>query len=919
MASRKSYELWFSVNGKEVASQMQAIDKSLRETGSEYKLLKTNLENGFSTEKWSRAKTILTQAISDAEKKAALLTERLRELESSGEYGDDTAEVIRQLKREITATENEAQRARDRLKEIDTLRMDQIKSTLSQVSSALDSVGKNLTLGVTAPLVAAGTASFKMASDMEEAINKVDVSFGDAAETVHAFSNETLTTYGIAKSTALDMAGYFGDMATSMGFSREQAAEMSKQLVGLAGDLASFKNISLSEAQTALAAIFTGETESLKQLGIVMTETNLEAYAMAQGIETSTQSMDQAQKTALRMQYVLDNTKNAQGDFARTSDSSANQLRILTESLKELAAIAGQELIPIITPIIQKLNSIIQSIGQLDEGTKEIITKVAVFAASFGPLLSVSGKMTGVVTTLITAYKSLKTAQAAATAGQTALNAAMSANPAGAIAAAVGIVISALGSLAITSALTSESVESLSDAVDDVNQSYSDFVSQSEENVREQEAELAIVERLVPRYEELNGKVDKTAAEKQELAGIVEKINEALPGSIELIDEETGLYKDSTEEINKNIEARKKEIKAIAAKEQAQKAASAQLSLLDEAGFTSIDEAEKELARLKSEYDALPDMIFDSFFWSMTTDKQQQNQGKTSEIKALEDLIASYNEYEKKINDWLDEVEEDEGDDDGKLTYQESEKLYQAARKKLEHQLAMDEITEATFYANLEKISANYLAGYTELEDERNRVQEEVYQYRKKLNEQMVKDAQEAEKAAQEAEKAAQEAREQELEDLKEFTDTVISLAEQEANAKIEAIDAELAAREKLEESQKKELQLQQAKAKLAFTRDEDSRESLQREIDRLQSEIDKQNAQAQADAQKAAIQLQIDALKASTAATIAGYQNQLLPESVNPYVSQLAPNITVNASGLSVAQAQQLIDRALQKLLYGM
>lgn len=918
MASRKSYELWFSVNGKEVASQMQAIDKSLRETGSEYKLLKTNLENGFSTEKWSRAKTILTQAISDAEKKAALLTERLRELESSGEYGDDTAEVIRQLKREITATENEAQRARDRLKEIDTLRMDQIKSTLSQVSSALDSVGKNLTLGVTAPLVAAGTASFKMASDMEEAINKVDVSFGDAAETVHAFSNETLTTYGIAKSTALDMSGYFGDMATSMGFSQEQAAEMSKQLVGLAGDLASFKNISLSEAQTALAAIFTGETESLKQLGIVMTETNLDAYAMAKGIETSTQSMDQAQKTALRMQYVLDNTKNAQGDFARTSDSSANQLRILTESLKELAAIAGQELIPIITPIIQKLNSIIQSIGQLDEGTKEIITKVAVFAASFGPLLSVSGKMTGVVTTLITAYKSLKTAQAAATAGQTALNAAMSANPAGAIAAAVGVLISVLGSLAITSALTSESVESLSDAVDDVNQSYSDFVSQSEENVREQEAELAIVERLLPRYEELNDKVDKTAAEKQELAGIVEKINEALPGSIELIDKETALYNGSTEEINKNIEARKNEIKAIAAKEQAQKAASAQLSLLDEAGFTSIDEAEKELARLKSEYGDLPDMIFDDFFMSLMSDQVPLKQNK-AQIEALEDLIASYNEYESKINSWLSDggsltsTESSSGSylDDvlyrnsGKTSADKALEQYQNARKKLEHQLAMDEITEATFYARLEDISAQYLAGYTELEDERNRVQEEAYQYRKKLNEQMVKDA--------------QEAREQELEDLKEFTDTVISLAEQEANAKIEAIDAELAAREKLEESQKKELQLQQAKAKLAFTRDEDSRESLQREIDRLQSEIDKQNAQAQADAQKAAIRQQIDALKASTAATIAGYQNQLLPESVNPYVSQLAPNITVNASGLSVAQAQQLIDRALQKLLYGM
>lgn len=916
MASRKSYELWFSVNGKDVAAQMQQIDKSLRETGSEYKLLKTNLENGFSTEKWSRAKTILTQAISDAEKKAAMLAERLRELESSGEYGDDTAEVIRQLNREITATENEAQRARDRLKEIDELRMNQIKSTLSQVSAALDSVGKKLTLGVTAPLVAAGAASFKMAADMDESINKVDVAFGDAADSVHAFSNETLTTYGIAKSTALDMAGYFGDMATSMGFSREQAAEMSKQLVGLAGDIASFKNISLSEAQTALAAIFTGETESLKQLGIVMTETNLEAYAMAQGIETSTKSMDQAQKTALRMQYVLENTKNAQGDFARTSDSSSNQLRILTESLKELAAIAGQELIPIITPIIQKLNSIIRSIGKLDDGTKEIITKVAVFAASFGPLLSVSGKMVSVVTAMITAYKSLKAAQAAATAGQTALNVAMSANPAGAIAAAVGVLISVLGSLAITSALTSESVESLSDAVDGVNQSYRDFVDQSEENVREQEAELKIVERLLPRYEELNGKVDKTAAEKKELAGIVEKINEALPGSIELIDKETALYKGSTEEINKNIEARKNEIKAIAAKEQAQKAASAQLSLLDKSGFTSIEEAEKELKKWEAEYrnerDAQPSGGISGLFSDFINDYNFVPQ----QIAELENLIASYNEYEKKINGWLDTVEEVKVDDDGKLTYQQAEALYQAARKKLEHQLAMDEITEAAFYSRLETISAQYLAGYTELEDERNRVQEEAYRYRKKLNEQTVKDA---EKATQEAAKATREAREQELSNLKEFTDTVISLAEEEANAKIAAIDAELAAREKLEAAQKKELQLQQAKAKLAFTRDEDSRESLQHEIARLQSEIDKQNTQAQADAQKAAIQQQIDALKASTAATIAGYQNQLMPESVNPYVSQLAPNITVNASGLSVAQAQQLIDRALQKLLYGM
>lgn len=375
----------------------------------------------------------------------------------------------------------------------------------------------------------------------------------------------------------------------------------------------------------------------------------------------------------------------------------------------------------------------------------------------------------------------------------------------------------------------------------------------------------------------------------------MEKINEALPGSIELIDKETALYKGSTEEINKNIEARKNEIKAIAAKEQAQKAASAQLSLLDKSGFTSIEEAEKELEKWEAEYrnerDAQPSGGISGLFSDFINDYNFVPQ----QIAELENLIASYNEYESKISSWLSDggsftsTESTSGSylDDilsgssGKTPAEKALEQYQTARKKLEHQLAMDEITEAAFYSRLETISAQYLAGYTELEDERNRVQEEAYQYRKKLNEQMLKDA--------------EEARKKELSNLKEFTDTVISLAEEEANAKIAAIDAELAAGRSWRRHRKR-TQLQQAKAKLVFTRDEDSRESLQREIARLQSEIDKQNTQAQADAQKAAIQQQIDALKASTAATIAGYQNQLMPESVNPYVSQLAPNITVNA-----------------------
>ena len=192
------------------------------------------------------------------------------------------------LRKEILAAENATERAKKELQKLNDIKLDTIRKQIKQVSDSLTSIGTKLSIGVTAPIVAAGAASVKMASDMDEAINKVDVAFGDASRTVHNFSNTTLTTYGIAKSTALDMAALYGDMATSMGFSRQEAAEMSTQLVALAGDLASFKNVSLDQASTALKSIFTGETETLKNLGVVMTDTNLQAYAMAEGIDKTT-------------------------------------------------------------------------------------------------------------------------------------------------------------------------------------------------------------------------------------------------------------------------------------------------------------------------------------------------------------------------------------------------------------------------------------------------------------------------------------------------------------------------------------------------------------------------------------------------------------------------------------------------------
>lgn len=278
---------------------------------------------------------------------------------------------------------------------------------ISNVGDKITTVGKTLTTAITAPLIAAGAASFKFASDMEESINKVDVAFQNSSDIVKEFAQSSLTSFGISEGEALDAAATFGDMATSMGLSTEAAAEMATSLVGLAGDLASFKNIGIEEANTALKGIFTGETESLKTLGIVMTETQLAAYALEKGITDNVSAMSQADKVMLRYQYILDSTKNAQGDFARTSDGAANQMRIFTEGTKELATSFGQILLPIGTKAVTKLNELLDSFNALSDEQKENILRWAGIAAAIGPATLVIGKVTGTVGKVVTKFGDL--------------------------------------------------------------------------------------------------------------------------------------------------------------------------------------------------------------------------------------------------------------------------------------------------------------------------------------------------------------------------------------------------------------------------------------------------------------------------------------------------------------------------------
>jgi hypothetical protein len=291
--------------------------------------------------------------------------------------------------------------------------MKQAESKWKAFGGKLKNIGSTWTVGVSMPLIAVGAASFKLASDTEESINKVNVAFGKNAGEVKAWADDTLKQYGIAKGSALDMAALFGDMGTAMGLSTDQAADMSMSLVGLAGDLASFKNIGIDQAQDALKGIFTGEGESLKSLGIVMQDSTLEAYALATGQKKAYDEMTQAEKVALRYSFVMDAAKNSQGDFSRTSDGAANQSRIFKESLKELGATFGEDLLPLLTPIIQNVNELLQEFTDMDPSTRKVILVLGGLATAAGPVLIGLGNLFDAVGTLRGGFRLLTAGKAA--------------------------------------------------------------------------------------------------------------------------------------------------------------------------------------------------------------------------------------------------------------------------------------------------------------------------------------------------------------------------------------------------------------------------------------------------------------------------------------------------------------------------
>lgn len=246
-----------------------------------------------------------------------------------------------------------------------------LKSQFGSLASAAGKLGVAIAAAFSVKqIIAFSKEAISLGSDLQEVQNVVDVTFSTMSEQVNEFAQNAYKTAGLSETMAKRYVGTFGAMAKSFQFSEDQAFQMSTTLTQLAGDVASFYNLTQDEAYTKLKSVFTGETETLKDLGVVMTQTALDDFALRKGIGKTVQQMSEQEKVALRYQFVLEQLGTASGDFLRTSDGWANQTRLLTLQFDQLKATIGQGLINVLTPAIKLLNTMLEQLQAVAEAFK---------------------------------------------------------------------------------------------------------------------------------------------------------------------------------------------------------------------------------------------------------------------------------------------------------------------------------------------------------------------------------------------------------------------------------------------------------------------------------------------------------------------------------------------------------------------
>ena len=389
----RKIKLTFDYN--EVKEGVKETNKQLKMLNNEYKAVKAESRaTGKAIDMLASRKDYLTERIKILN---GALDEYKKRLDAAKEK--DNAKAVENYSEKIQKTETELRALQADLGAVNK-KLDEQKGFLGKsteewdkMSKKLKDTGKDLSLKVTAPIMAAGAAAFKMGGDYEQALGKMNDVFGENNKAVKDWLNTSMESFGLSKLSAAEMIADFGALFDNFGFKIEETTKMSQSLVERVRDLGARYNKSSEETANALNAIFTGQTEPLRKFGVVLNQASLQEYAYAQGIRKKISEMTEAEKVQLRYNFVMAQTSTALGYFKKEHNTASAQLENFREIVKEIGVTFSEVIIPVFGPILNGINNTLKFVAGLDQGTRKFIVTIALMAASIGPLLVGAAKI----------------------------------------------------------------------------------------------------------------------------------------------------------------------------------------------------------------------------------------------------------------------------------------------------------------------------------------------------------------------------------------------------------------------------------------------------------------------------------------------------------------------------------------------
>ena len=436
------------------------IQRGLKVVQSEFAAASSKLGDfGKSTEGLKLKSETLNKQVELQKDKVAALNKAFQEsVEKKGEDAKATENLKIKLNYAIAELNNMQRELKETTNELNTKSsawyklsqsMNSAGEKMKSVGDKMSSIGSKLSTTVTLPLVGIGTAATKMAMDAVESENLFEVAMGSMAGDARKWSEETSKSLGLNAYNVRKNVATYNAMLTSMGLTSQESLKMSEGLTQLSYDMASFYNLKPEEAFEKLKSGISGEAEPLKALGILVNDNTIKTYAYSHGIAKQGEQLTEAQKVQARYGAILDATKNAQGDLARTMDSPTNKLRVMKEQAEQLGIQFGQLLIPILEKLMGVIKPLMDKFQGLSKEQQETIIKVGLVVAAIGPVIMIIGKIISIAGTLSTIIGTVSGAMAAAGGASGALGAAFAA-----ITGPVGIAVAAItGLIAIFVAL----------------------------------------------------------------------------------------------------------------------------------------------------------------------------------------------------------------------------------------------------------------------------------------------------------------------------------------------------------------------------------------------------------------------------------------------------------------------------------